>query len=138
MYVLDDILWTLDHNNNIQFLLLDLSSYFDTIKHDLLIDRLKMIGLSDTVVLWFISYLQNRYFSIKNNNEYSSKKILSHGVPQDSVLDPILFPKYLLPLIDIFHQFHDINYHLYDDDLQIYIKMPLHALPFDNYSLLNF
>ena len=57
----DDILWTLDYNKNIQLLLLDLSSAFDTIKHDLLINRLKMIGLSDTVLLWFISYLQNIY-----------------------------------------------------------------------------
>ena len=40
-------------------------------------------------------------------------------------------------MIDIFHQFPDINYHLYTDDLQIYIELPLHALPSDNYSLLN-
>ena len=118
-------------------LLLDLSSAFDTIKHDLLIDRLKMIGISDTVLLWFTSYLQNRYFSIKINNEYSSKKLLSHGVPQGSVLGPILFSIYLLPLIDIFNQFPDMNYHLYADDLQIYTELPLHALPSDNYSLLN-
>ena len=45
-----------------------------------------MVVLSDTVLLWFISYLQNRYISIKINNEYSSKKLLSHGVPQGSVL----------------------------------------------------
>ena len=118
-------------------LLLDLSSAFDTIKHDLLIDRLKMIGISDTVLLWFTSYLQNRYFSIKINNEYSSKKMLSHGVPQGSVLGPILFSIYLLPLIYIFNQFPDINYHLYADDLQIYAELPLHALLSDNYSLLN-
>ena len=135
--ITDDILWTLDNNKNIQLLLLDLSSAFDTIKHDLLIDTLKMIGISDTVLLWFTSYLQNRYFSIKINNEYSSKKLLSHGVPQGSVLGPILFSIYLLPLIDIFNQFPDINYHLYADDLQIYTELPLHALPSENYSLLN-
>ena len=81
----NDIVWTLNHNKNIQLLLLDFSSAFDTIKHDLLIDRLKIIGLSDTVLLWFISYLQNRYFSIRINNEYSSNKLLSHGIPQGSV-----------------------------------------------------
>ena len=46
---------TLDHNNYIQFLLLDLSTSFDIIKDELLIDRLKMSGLSDTVLLWFTS-----------------------------------------------------------------------------------
>ena len=70
-----------------------------------------MIGLSDTVLLWFILYLQNRYFSIQINNEYSSKKL-----PQGSVLDPILFSIYLLPLIEIFYQYPDINYHIYADD----------------------
>ena len=49
----------------------------------------------------------------------------------------ILFSIYLLPLIDIFHQFPDINYHLYADDLQIYIELPLHAIPSDNYYLIN-
>ena len=43
----------------------------------------------------------------------------------------------MLPLIEIFHQFPDISYHLYADDLQIYIELPLHAIPTDNYSLLN-
>ena len=68
------MLWTLDHNNNIPLLLLDLSTAFDIINHDLQIDRLTIIRLSDTVLLWFILYFQNRYFSIKINNEYSSKK----------------------------------------------------------------
>ena len=40
-------------------------------------------------------------------------------------------------MIDIFHQFPDINYHIYTDDLQIYIELHLHDLPSDNYSLLN-
>ena len=91
-------------------LLIDLTSAFDTIKNDLLIARLHMIGLFDTVLLWFISYLQNRYFYIQFINEYSSKKILNNDLPQCSVLGPILFSIYLLPLIDIFHQFPDINY----------------------------
>ena len=89
-----------------------------------------MIGLYDTVILCFISYHKNRYFSIKINNEFSSKKLHSHGVPQGSVLGPTLFSIYLLPLIDIFHQLPDINYHVYADVLQIYILLPLHA----NYS----
>ena len=56
---------------------------FDTIKHDLIIDRLQIIELSYTVLLlWFISYIQNRYLSINIYNEYSSTKVLSHGVPQ--------------------------------------------------------
>ena len=47
----DDILWTLDHNNNITVLLNDITSAFYTFKHDLKIDRLTIIGLSDTVLL---------------------------------------------------------------------------------------
>ena len=50
---------------------------FDTIKHDLIIDRLQIIELSYTVLLlWFISYIQNRYLSINIYNEYSSTKVL--------------------------------------------------------------
>ena len=75
-------------------------------------------------------------FSIKINNEYSSKKLLTHGVPQGSVFGPILFSIYLLPLINIFHQFPDINYHLYADYLQIDTELRLHDIPSDNYLLL--
>ena len=45
---------------------------------------------------------------------------------------------YRLPLIDIIYQFPDTNYHLYAEDLQIYIELPLHAIPTDNYYLLNY
>ena len=52
------------------------------------------------------------------------QKLLSHVIPRGSVLGPILFYIYLLPLITNFHQFPDINYHLYVDNLQIYIELP--------------
>ena len=63
--VLNDLLTTLDDNQCIQMVLLDLSSAFDTINHDILINRLYYLGISDAPLLWFKSYLSNRSSSVQ-------------------------------------------------------------------------
>ena len=71
--------------------LIDLQKAFDTIDHGILLDKMKYLGFSTSTIDWFKSYLTNRSFIVNVDEEYSSPGKLSCGVPQGSILGPLLF-----------------------------------------------
>ena len=98
--------------------LLDLSSAFDTVDHNILIKRLHdLVGMYGSVLQWFSSYLSGRTFSVCVNQIMSDTTELSCGVPQGSVLGPILFLLYILPLGTIIRSYNNVSYHFYVDDI---------------------
>ena len=79
--------------------LLDLSSMFDTIDHNILLGYLKSwFGLGGTALKWFASYLSDQNQTIKISSTLSELSKLIYGVPQGSVLGPLLFSLYTTPL----------------------------------------
>ena len=86
-------------------MLLDMSAAYDTLDHTILLSRLKtMVGLSGVVLDWFSSYIKDRLLSVIIDNDISSPIELTTGIPQGSVLGPLLFLIYMLPIqLNIIH-----------------------------------
>ena len=76
-------------------ILIDLQKAFDTIDHNILLEKLKAIGFCDDTVNWFHSYLTDRAFLVSIENKYSAISKISCGVPQGSILGPLLFLIYV-------------------------------------------
>ena len=75
--------------------LIDLQKAFDTINHEILLQKMKFIGFSTEAIEWFKSYLSNRQFKIKINNTLSGPGELNCGVPQGSIPGPLIFLLYV-------------------------------------------
>ena len=115
--------------------LLDLFVAFDTTDHTILLDRFNVYyGISELALGWFKSYMSGRKHSVKVGSTLSHPAVLQYGVPQGSVLRPILFSLYTNPISSIIHSHSNITYHFYVDDsmLSLYAKTKelIKELPF--------
>ena len=116
-----DVLNAIDNKEVVCLVLLDLSAAFDTVDHQILLERLKnMFGLTGTVINWITSYLSGGLQKVVVGDANSSAVPLSCGIPQGSIFGPILFMLYTTPLGKICNK-HAVTYHLYADDQQLYL-----------------
>ena len=100
--------------------MLDLSSAFDTIDHSILLHRLQMwFGVRGQALSWFKSYLSNRKFTVRIDSHQSSPSNVPFGVPQGSVLGPLLFTLYTTPLSSLISSLSH-QHHLFADDTQLF------------------
>ena len=101
------------------------SAAFDTIDHELLLHRLEYhFGISQLALTWIRSYLTGRQQSVSIRNASSETRPLTIGVPQGSVLGPLLFLLYVAPLGHLIDSF-EVSRHGYADDTQLYCRLPL-------------
>ena len=105
---------------DIHHMILDLSAAFDTIDHEILLHCLhNVFGFKDTVLSWFQSYLENITQIVTIYGKHSTPASVHHGVPQGSVLGPILFILYLQPLSNVIKHY-SVLHKVYAGDTQIY------------------
>ena len=109
----DRIMHHLDNKKIPVTIFLDLSKAFDTLDHSILLDKLYYYGIRNTPLDWFKSYLNNRCQYVDFNGIESAKLPLSTGVPQGSILGPLMFIIYMNDIYKVSNKFHSI---LYADD----------------------
>ena len=132
----NDARCNLDNHKLTVLVLLDLTAAFDTVDHHILLNSLRnLVGLSGTVLNWFVSYLTDRHFFVSMDTCSSGTHEIKCGLPQGSILGPILFNLYMIPLGDVI-RWHGISFHSYADDTQLYTAVsPDDTGPLD--TLLN-
>ena len=118
---IDDWTLALDQKKNVDCIFFDIRKAFDTVSHNRLFTKLENIGVCDPMLSWIKDFLSNRTFSIKINDVISSTSSpINCGVPQGTVLAPLLFNLFIA---DVSEKFSDPNIILkfYADDLKVYI-----------------
>ena len=100
--VLDGVYTNADNKQVTVLISLDLSATFDTVDHEILLQRLQSeFGVTDTPLTWLRSYLEGRTQFVKLGQHQSPTVRLDVGVPQGSVLGPLLFAVYCSPVADV-------------------------------------
>ena len=118
--MLDDVRRAADQRMVTISIFFDFSKAFDRVQHNILINMLRELGLSQTALHWMASYLSDRTQAVYDRlkNKTSSFTRVGAGVPQGSVLGPLLFTLYVSGMGNVLHH---CKYNFYADDLQIFL-----------------
>jgi len=116
--VLDTCYKNIDNNNKILGIFVDLQKAFDTVDHEILLSKLNYYGIRGVMLNWITNYLLDRKQFTVVNNVSSVMGRISCGVPQGSVLGPLLF---LVYMNDIKHAVPDSDIKLFADDTNVFI-----------------
>ena len=120
--IYEDLLCMMKPNTGIVMVFLDFSAAFDTIDHSILLQKLNsQFLIKGTALAWFESFLKDRSFAVNIDNNISRSFLVEQGVPQGSVLGPVLFSLYTQEVYKIVNSYN-FNIHMFADDIQIYFQ----------------
>ena len=115
--IVDNILYGMDHGKHVAGIYMDLSKAFDTVYHEILFQKLQHYGIRGLPLQWFKSYLTDRKHYTIANKATSEESTITYGVPQGSVLGPLLFLIYTNDITNAISGNHKIR--LFADDTNI-------------------
>ncbi len=118
--VLSTLINKINTNKHVALILFDLRKAFDLINHKLLIKKLQHYGIRGIASEWLASYLANRMQKVKSNGLLSDLKYINTGVPQGSILAPLLFIIFVNDIFQLTSENYDIF--LYADDTAVIIS----------------
>ena len=117
--IVESIRTCIEHKHYGCGIFIDLKKAFDTVNHDILLQKLEHYGIRNTSLSWFKSYLTDRKQSVSCNNISSEIKPITCGVTQGSVLDPLLFLLYINDLPNILNK---LKFSLFADDINLFFE----------------
>ena len=123
--ITDDIYQSMDKSKITILILLDYSKAFDCANHRLILAKLKAAGFQDEALSWILSYLLERKQKVVTNLGESRWIDIKNGVPQGSILGPLLF---LVLVSDLYKSISNGQYHMYADDTQLYYNCSVNQI----------
>lgn len=130
--VVNDINKSFESKQPVCAVFFDLKKAFDSVPHRCLLEKLQKIGLNDYLLRWIFNYLHGRFQCVRVNGSTSAKSFVISGVPQGSVLGPLLFNIYVNGIFDL-NLANDAILSLFADDIILYKPITSHQ----DFSLLQ-
>ena len=118
LQLVDELANSIDHGQTTVGVFVDLAKAFDTVDHRILLQKLEHYGIRGVVLKWFNSYISNRKQCVLVNSTISKLSNIKCGVPQGSILGPILFILYINDLTHVSHKLKNI---MFADDTNLFL-----------------